>query len=271
MADFSSVKGKVAVVTGAASGMGKSIASLFAEHGMKVVLADFNEEGGQKVTDELKAKGCDVVFCKTDVSQESDVANMVNLAVKTWGRLDGIVNNAGIGGNFGPIHECTVEEYETLMPINLKGVFMGMKYGAEAILKSKSKGGFILCTASLGGIAGSEGVSLYTASKHGVVGLVRDASLEYAKHNITVNAICPGAVRTGIWMGLPDEAIDQMAKDMKLTPNERVAEPDEIGYLALFLASDMARYISGAAISIDGAAGAGRVNDIQWKHPEILD
>ena len=272
MTDFSSVKGKVAVVTGAESGMGKSIASLFAENGMKVVLADINEEGGQKITDELKAKGCDVVFCKTDVSKESDVQNMVNLAMKTWGRLDGIVNNAGIGGDFAPLHECTMDEYDKLMSINLRGVFMGMKYGIEAILKSKSKAGFVICTASLGGLQGSAGTVIYTASKHGVVGLVRNAALDYAKHNITVNALCPGAVRTGIWMGLPDEAIDQMAKDMDLSPNGRVAEPDEIGYMALFLASDMARYISGAAISIDAAAGAGRAMSVfPWRNPGILD
>ncbi len=271
MTDFSSVKGKVAVVTGAASGMGKSIASLFAENGMKVVLADFNEEAGQKITNDLKAKGCDVVFCKTDVSKESDVQNMVNTAVTTWGRLDGIVNNAGIGGDFAPLHEFSVEEYDKLMAINQRGVFMGMKYGIEAILKTKSTCGFVICTASLGGLQGSAGVGLYTASKHAVVGLVQNAALDYAKHNITVNALCPGAVRTGIWMGLPDEEIDKLAADMALSPNGRVAEPWEIGHMALFLATDMARYISGAAIRIDAAAGSGKAMDIPWRHPEILE
>lgn len=266
MTDFRSVEGKVAVITGAASGMGKAMAKVFCENGMKVVVADINEEKGAAVVEETKAAGGDAAFVKVDVSSEESVKAMVDFAVATYGRLDGIVNNAGLGLASMPIHEIPMQDYETVIGIDQKGVFMGMKYGAEAILRSKSKGGFIINTASTAGIKGTEGMALYGLAKHAVVGMTKVGALDYAKHNITVNAICPGTVKTEIWGMAPQEFIDGFCRQV---PAARLAEPIEIANLALFLASDLARYITGQALIIDGAATAGNMQMVKWADPDI--
>jgi len=269
MTDFSSVKGKVAIVTGAADGLGKAIALCYAENGIKVVVSDIHAEKGLEVVEEIKANGGEAAFCRTDVSKEEDVKGLVEFAVDTYGRLDGIVNNAGISAANRPTHEYSVDEFDKITAIDLKGVFMGMKYGIEAILKSKSTGGFVVNIASLAGIMGNSAMAIYTSSKHGVVGLTKSAALDYAPYNITVNAICPGTIRTSIWGSAPEEVVQQYAK--LLSPNGRLGDPKEIAYLALFLASDMARYISGSAITVDAGSHAGKITPTQWSHPEILD
>ena len=141
-----------------------------------------------------------------------------------------------------------------------------MKYGAEAILKSKSKGGFIISTSSTAGLKGTEGMALYTLAKHAVIGMTKTAALDYAKHNITVNAICPRTVKTEIWNAAPQEYMDAFAATV---PAARLADPQEIANLALFLASDLARYITGESIVIDGAMMAGGMQPVQWENPEI--
>ncbi|MFD0698441.1 SDR family NAD(P)-dependent oxidoreductase [Paenibacillus sp. GCM10027628] len=269
MSDFSSVKGKVAVVTGAADGIGKAIALCYAENGVKVVVSDIHTEKGLKVVEEIQSNGGEASYFQTDVSIEEDVKGLIDFAVDTYGRLDGIVNNAGIGADNRPTHEYTTAEFDRLTSIDLKGVFLGMKYGIEAILKSKSPGGFVINIASIAGLAGNSSMGIYTSAKHGVVGLTKSAALDYAPHNITVNAICPGTFRTSIWGNAPEEVIQQYAK--MISPNGRLGDPKEIGYLALFLASDMARYISGSAISVDAGSIAGKITPSQWVHPEILD
>lgn len=269
MTDFSSVKDKVVIVTGASDGLGEAVALCYAENGMKVVAADINVEKGTKLVEEIRSSGGEASFFKTDVSQEDDVKALVGFAVETYGRLDGIVNNAGISAVARPTHEYTAAEFDRLMSINLKGVFLGMKYGAEAILKSKSSGGFMINTASLAGIACNNSMALYTSAKHGVVGLTKCAALDYAPHNITVNAICPGTFRTAIWGDAPEATIQQYAK--MISPNGKLGDPKEFAYLALFLASDLARYINGTAISIDAGSSAGKITPSQWSHPEILD
>ncbi|WP_275900986.1 SDR family NAD(P)-dependent oxidoreductase [Paenibacillus periandrae] len=269
MTDFSSVKGKVAIVTGAADGLGKAIALCYAENGMQVVVSDINVEKGQQVVEEIKSKGGEAHFYQTDISKEDEVKGLVDFAVATYGRLDGLVNNAGIAAESRPTHEFSVAEFDRLMAIDLRGVFLGIKFAVEAILKTKSSGGFIINVASQAGVLGNSSMATYASAKHGVVGLTKSAALDYAPYNIPVNAICPGTFRTSIWGQAPEEVISQYAKI--LSPNGRLGDPKEIGHLALFLASDLARYISGSAILIDAASHAGKVTPVQWAHPEILE
>lgn len=269
MTDFSSVKDKVAIVTGAADGLGKAIAECYAENGMKVVVSDIDAGKGTKVVEGIRAAGGDAAFFKADVSQEEDVKGLVAFAVATYGRLDGLVNNAGIAAESRPTHEFSVAEFDRLMAIDLRGVFLGMKFAVEAILKTKSKGGFIVNVASQAGILGNSSMATYASAKHGVIGLTKSAALDYAMHNIPVNAICPGTFRTSIWGQAPEEVVSQYAK--LLSPNGRLGDPKEVGHLALFLASDLARYISGSAILIDAGSHAGKSTPVQWAHPEILD
>ena len=222
--DFSSVAGKVVIVTGASRGIGEAIARVYGEHGMKVVCAARSTEQGQAVADSIVSAGGDAIFVQTDCSDAGQIKRLVQKAVEHYGRLDGMVSNAGIGLGGTPLHEYTDEDYDHIFALNSKGVFAGMKYAAEAILRSGSEGGFL-------------------------------------------NAICPGYTKTSIFGDAPDAALTFFAKDC---PAGRMGDPRECAYLALFLASDMARYITGAAIPVDGALSAGHQNITSWKHPEIL-
>lgn len=266
--DFSSVNGKVAIVTGAGSGIGEAVAKIFGENRMKVVCADINIEQGQAVADKICANGGDAIFVQTDCSENSQVRNLIDRTVEHYGKLDGIVNNAGIGQGGRPLHEYEMEEYDKIFELNSKGVFAGMKYAAEAIFKSHSQGGFLINVASIAGLIPQRGQALYTATKHGVVGMTKAAALDYAPYGITVNAICPGYTKTSIFGNAPEQAMAFFAKDY---PAGRIGNPEECGYLALFLASDLSRYITGAAIPVDGALSAGHMNVSTWKHPEIRE
>lgn len=269
MTDFSSVKGKVAIVTGAALGLGKAIALCFAENGMKVVVSDIDSENGHLVVEEIRSAGGEATFIKTDISNEDDVKKMVASTIDIYGRLDGLVNNAGIAAANRPTHEYSIDEFDQITEVDLKGVFLGMKYGVKGILTSKSTRGFIINIASLAGLLGNSSMSLYSSAKHGVIGLTKSGALDYAPYNITINAICPGTFRTSIWGDAPEETVQEYAK--MISPNGKLGDPKEVGYLALFLASDLARYISGSAISIDAGSSAGKITPSKWSHPEILD
>ena len=251
--NFNSVKGKVAIVTGASRGIGRAIAECFGENGMKVVCAARSAEQGRAVADGICAKGGDAIFIQTDCSKASAIKELVDKTVTHYGKLDGVVSNAGIGMGGTPLHE--------------ESVFAGMKYGAEAILKSHSEGGFLINVASVAGLVPQRGQALYSATKFGVVGMTRAAALDYAEYGITVNAICPGYTRTSIFGDAPAAAMDFFAADC---PAKRMGDPEECAALALFLASGLARYITGAAIPVDGALSAGHQSISSWKHPGIL-
>lgn len=261
---FESVKGKVVIVTGASSGIGQSIAKVFAEAGMKVVCVNRNKAKGLETVKTITSDGGEAVFFQADMSKPSDIEAMVDFALQSYGRLDGLVNNAGIGMGGSPLHEYCVEDFEQIDALNLEGVFVAMKHAVKAILVSKSQSGFIINVASIAGLLPQSGQSLYSATKSGVIGMTKAAALDYAPHNITINAICPGYTETPIFGDAPKAA---MSYFNAACPSGRMGKPEECAYLALFLASDMARYISGAAIPVDGALSAGQRNVLQWKEP----
>lgn len=234
---------------------------------MKVVCAARSRAQGQEVVDNICANDGDAIFVETDCCDSSQIKALIEKAVSHYGRLDGVVSNAGIGMGRSPLHEYDEEDYERIFNLNSKGVFAGMKYGAEAIFRTDSQGGFLINMASIAGISPQRGQALYTATKFGVVGMTKTAALDYAKYSIAVNAICPGYTKTSILGDAPEAAMSFFASDC---PAGRMGDPRECVYLALFLASDMARYITGAAIPVDGALSAGHQNVSSWKHPEIL-
>lgn len=264
--DFDSVKGKSAVVTGAGSGIGKAVAQCFAAHGMRVICADRDRENGRAAVEEICENGGEAAFFQADCGCPADIKALVDFAVARYGRLDGVVSNAGIGMGGTPLHEYSPADYERIFAVNSEGVFAGMKYGAQAILQT-SGSGFLINVASVAGLVPQRGQALYTATKFSVVGMTQAAALDYAPHGITVNAICPGYTKTAIYGQVPQQALEHFACDC---PAGRMGEPEDCAHLALFLASDLARYISGAAIPVDGALSAGHQNVIHWKHPELV-
>lgn len=245
---MSVLKDKVAIVTGAASGIGASTALLFAEQGASVVLTDVNETNGEAVVAKIKAAGGDAIFLKADAGSAEDAEKTVQLALDTYGKLDIAVNNAGIGGHSGPIPEYPVEAWQKVIDINLSGVFYGLKYQIPAIEKTAGKGSIINVSSILGsvGIANS---AAYVASKHAVVGLTKVAALEFSAKGIRVNSVGPAFIETPILDPLPKEFLDSL---VKLHPIGRLGQPGEVAELFLWLASDKSSFVTGSYYPIDG-------------------
>ena len=246
------LKGKVAIVTGAASGIGRASAKLFAAEGAKVVCVDRAKE----VEDTAKAirdAGGTALGVIADVSKEEDVAAFVDRAVKDYGKLDAIYANAGIsGGGQPPFFELTAEHWRQVLDVNLIGVYLAIKHAARVMVPNKK--GSIVCTASVAGIRSGAGGGPYSASKAGVINLTTTAANYLAGTNVRVNAICPGIIETGMTKPIFDYAKQRGTEDRigQLNPLKRYGHPEEIAYMALFLASDEASYVNGQHIAVDG-------------------
>lgn len=248
--------GKVAIITGAASGMGRAASLLFARAGANVVVADLNEDGGEE-TAALASASNKALFQRTDVSREDDVAALIAAAISAFGRLDIMFNNAGIGGAVGPLEGISVEDWDRTQAVCLRGVFLGIKHAVGPI--RSAGGGSIISTASIAGVQGFPNLHAYSAAKAGVVNLTRSAALEFACDRIRVNCIAPGGISTPIVYG--PETNKAMVEEMlaKGQPYPRAGQPEDIANAALFLASDAAQFITGHTLVVDGGATAGPV------------
>lgn len=244
------LRGKVAIVTGGASGIGRAAVELFTEEGAVAIIADVQDGVGQGLADELAQDGRTAMYVRCDVSREADVQAAVTLAMSQYGRLDVLFNNAGIEGDQAPTAEATVDNWDRVIGINLKGVFLGMKHGIAAMLRGG--GGSVINNASVAGLVGFPGIPAYCASKGGVVQLTRGAALEYATQGIRVNCLCPGVIDTPMverFTGGSPEAESQMAA---MEPVGRLGTAREVAQLALFLASERSSFLTGAVIPVDG-------------------
>jgi NAD(P)-dependent dehydrogenase (short-subunit alcohol dehydrogenase family) len=241
-------EGKVVQVTGGSFGIGKATAVAFAKRGAKVAIVDWVEDN--EAINAIKSIGGEAVFIKCDVSNTEDVKAMIKKTISTFGRLDYAFNNAGIEGSNGITHECTEENWDKTINVNLKGIWLCMKYQIPEMLK-QGKGVIINC-ASIAGLVGYRGLPAYVASKHGITGLTKSAALEYAKLGIRVNVVCPGAIKTPMIdriTGNKKEVEEQFA-DME--PIGRLGQPEEVANCVLWLCSDEASFVTGHAMAVDG-------------------
>lgn len=252
---MSRLEGKVAVVTGGASGIGEGTVRLFAQEGARVVIADIQDGRGEKLAEEL---GTATTYLHVDVAKEEDVANAVDTAVRRFGRLDCMYNNAGFGGVSGPIEELDMAEYDTTMAVLLRGVFIGTKHAAR-VMKAQGSGS-IVSTASVAGVGAIFGPAVYSVAKAAVVHLMKVVAVELGPFGVRANAICPGGIATPIFgkgMGLSSEQADMTVDLMKNVlaqsqPIQRSGVPNDIAEAALWLASDASSFVTGHALIVDG-------------------
>jgi len=244
------MKNRVALVTGGGSGIGRAISLVFAREGAKVAVVDMNEAGGKETVSMIEKLNEEAFFIKADVSKGKEVEAMIKKIIDKFGKLDYAANNAGIEGDQGSIIDQTEENWDKVVAIDLKGVWLCMKYELPHMLKNKY--GAIVNTASVAGLAGFAGISPYCASKHGVVGLTRTVALEYAKTGIRINAVCPGVIKTPMidrfTHGDPEAEKGMMAME----PVGRLGKPEEIAEAVVWLCSDSASFVTGFPMAVDG-------------------
>jgi NAD(P)-dependent dehydrogenase (short-subunit alcohol dehydrogenase family) len=249
------LEGKTAIITGAGSGIGRETAFLFAREGAMIVVADVADEAGEGTVNQIKQAGSDAVFVHADVSRAKDVKNLVEVAQKNFGKLDIMMNNAGIFPDAdGSVVDTAEEIWDQVMNINLKGVFLGCKYAIPALLAAG--GGSIINVASFVAIMGAAVPQIaYTASKGGVLAMTREIAVEFARKNIRANAVCPGPVDTPLLASILSDPAKR-ARRLVHIPTGRFCKPVEVANAALFLASDESSYINGTAFLVDGGITA---------------
>ncbi len=247
---------KVAVITGGNSGIGKATAILFAKEGAKVVISGRDLEMGREVVDTIKKFGGKAAFIRADVSKEAEVKNLIDFAIRLYGKVDVLFNNAGVELQ-KPVTETTEEELNNVLNVNLKGTFFGCKHAIPHLIKQG--GGSVINTASIAGLVGSPGLAAYCASKGGVVLLTKQVALDFAKSGVRVNCVCPGATMTPMIERFvskspnPEKTFEDLAK---MHPMGRMAKPEEIANAVLFLASDESSFVTGQALAVDGGLTA---------------
>ncbi len=241
-------KGKTAIVTGASFGIGRATAIAFADLGAKVVIADVVED--KETLNLITDKGGEAIFVTCDVSKDESVKKMIEKTVKEFGSIDYAFNNAGIEGEQGRAGECSFENWDRTIGVNLTGVWLCMKYEIMQMQK-QGKGSIVNC-ASIAGLVGFQGLPAYVASKHGVVGLTKTAALEYVKEGLRINAVCPGVIKTPMidrFTG-KDKAVEKQYEDME--PIGRLGMPEEVAEAVIWLCSDKSSFVTGQALAVDG-------------------
>lgn len=241
-------KDKVALVTGGSSGIGRATALAFAKKGAKVVIADWIEN--QETIDLIKNMGGEAIFVKCDVSKSADVKALIEKTIDTFGRLDFAYNNAGIEGTSAPTQDCSEENWDKTIDVNLKGIWLCMKYQIPVMLK-KGKGSIVNCS-SVAGLVGFQGLPAYVASKHGVIGLTKTAALENAKLGIRINAVCPGVIQTPMIDRLTGNQKEAEEQFTTMEPVGRFGQPEEIACAVMWLCSDEASFVTGIEMPVDG-------------------
>lgn len=248
---------RVAVITGGGSGIGRASANLFSREGAAVIVSDVDRSGGEETVAAIRSLGANAVFVPCDVSQERDVENLIQTAMKRFGRLDILFNNAGIGVT-AFITEHTVEDWDRVVNVDMKGVFLGIKHASKVMIDNG--GGVIVNTASIAGVEGAMLRAAYASAKAGVISMTRSLALELSSFNIRVNCICPGVIDTPLFR----KAMEAMPFDdlhafiQKQIPLGRFGTPEEVAKVALFLASDDSAYVTGVSLLVDGGMGAGK-------------
>jgi len=250
------LEGKVALITGAASGIGKASAVRFAAEGAAVVVTDLNQAGGAEVVARCREQGGRALFQRADVAQEEDIQAAIACAEREFGRLDICFNNAGVVGAIGPLAEIGAADWDRTMAILLRAVFFGIKHSIEPM--RRAGGGAIISTASVAGLRATDGPTAYSVAKAGVIHLTRCAAREVGRDNIRVNCICPGGIVTPMLFGRAPGGEELVGKFLdRAQPLARAGQPEDVAAMALFLASDEAAWITGAAMVVDGGLTTG--------------